>query len=37
MPILNVALPALRQSLIMSQGSPLIFFSSPIAPTLVVL
>jgi TctA family transporter len=28
---------ALRQSLIMSQGSPLIFFSSPIAAVLVIL
>ena len=33
----DTAESALRQSLIMSQGSPLIFFSSPIAAALVVL
>src|SRR4029450_10698711 len=33
----DMAESALRQSLIMSQGSPLIFFSSPIAAVLVIL
>jgi putative tricarboxylic transport membrane protein len=33
----DTAESALRQSLIMSQGSPLIFFSSPIAAALIVL
>jgi len=33
----DMAESALRQSLIMSQGSPLIFFSSTIAAVLVVL
>ena len=33
----DMAESALRQSLIMSQGSPLIFFSSPIAAALVIL
>jgi putative tricarboxylic transport membrane protein len=32
----DMAESALRQSLIMSQGSPLIFFSSPIAAVLVI-
>jgi putative tricarboxylic transport membrane protein len=33
----DMAESALRQSLIMSQGSPMIFFSSPIAAVLVIL
>jgi putative tricarboxylic transport membrane protein len=33
----DLAESALRQSLIMSQGSPMIFFSSPIAAVLVIL
>jgi putative tricarboxylic transport membrane protein len=33
----DMAESALRQSLIMSQGSPMIFFSSPIAAVLIVL
>jgi len=33
----DMAESALRQSLIMSRGSPMIFFSSPIAAVLVIL